>query len=497
MKHAQSISINFTGGIISPGYLYELLELAMAAGVTHTRFGLQQQLLMQVPLKHFKQFTKDCSRKKIHFQLTQQALPNITSSYVAAGIFITDSWLKEGVYKDVFALFDFIPRLKLNICDSRQTFAPLFTGHINWIASTSPHYWQLYVRFPGTTALYRWPELVYTNDIALLSRRLEEMLVTSETAPNIAMQPTGEQLFTTIKANCTYTGKEIQQPEVLPAFHLPYYEGFNKQENQYWLGIYRRDELFPVAFLKDICSICLETQTGQLYATPWKSVIIKNIQPQHRHLWDYVLGKYRINVRHAANELNWQVEDGQEDGLILKRHIIRYFDKEDVRTYGLCFGIQVKSFSGGFGSVIIRKQPAKHSNRLKSLERYTILHTRGFNPNSGDLVLFREQVPKEYLGPYLVSLCKYFYEQGSETDALQNYSRQQQQKQETAVADKLLYQCSQCGAVYDETTGDPAQGILPGTAFHQLPGSFRCALCEEPFAGFTGVKLAELFYQQQ
>src|SRR3712207_8245214 len=75
-------------------------------------------------------------------------------------------------------------------------------------------------------------------------------------------------------------------------------------------------------------------------------LIIKGIQTSHRNLWDYTLGRYRINVRHAANELNWQVEDYDEEGLMLKRHIIRHFDKEDVRTYGLSFAVQTNAKIG-------------------------------------------------------------------------------------------------------------------------------------------------------
>lgn len=493
MKQQQSITIPFTGGIISPGYLRELMELAEAALVTHVQFGLRQQLLMQVPLKHFKQFAAGCKSRNIEFRLTKEAAPNITSSYPGAGIFLTDGWLREGVYKDVFALFDFTPKLKVNICDNHQTFAPLFTGHINWIASDSPHYWQLHIRFPRTSHLYGWPEMVYTNDLALLTRTLEEQLGGQPPLTAEAAHAMGEQLYRQVKAKQPYTGKPLQQPLALPSFHLPYYEGFNRQDNNYWLGIYRRDELFPVAFLKDICSICLETKTGQLYATPWKSVIVKNIQPQHRHLWDYVLGKYRINVRHAANELNWQVEDGQEDALVLKRHIIRYFDKEDVRTYGLCFSIQLKSLTGVFGSVIVQKQQGRPANRLKSLERYTIWYTRDFNPNSGELILFRDQVAKEHLGPYLVSLCKYFYERESRADILENYNTLQQKETENNTTGKILYQCGRCATVYDEATGEPDQDVAPGTAFGQLPPHFCCPLCDNPLTGFKPVQQEVLF----
>ena len=40
-KQSHIVSINFTGGIISPGYLREVLEIASAVQVTQVRFGLR------------------------------------------------------------------------------------------------------------------------------------------------------------------------------------------------------------------------------------------------------------------------------------------------------------------------------------------------------------------------------------------------------------------------------------------------------------------------
>ncbi|MBR3969044.1 MAG: rubredoxin [Clostridia bacterium] len=39
------------------------------------------------------------------------------------------------------------------------------------------------------------------------------------------------------------------------------------------------------------------------------------------------------------------------------------------------------------------------------------------------------------------------------------------------------YVCNICGWVYDEATGDPDNGIAPGTAFEDLPDDFVCPLC--------------------
>lgn len=476
-KQSHIVSINFTGGIISPGYLREVLEIASAVQVTQVRFGLRQQLYMEVLYKHFEQFTAACKSKGITFSRDGE-FPNITSSYAAADIFINDSWLSEGIYKDIFDLIDYTPSLKINICDSQQTFMPFFTGHINWIASSHTHYWYLYIRRPGSDSIICWPELIYTNSIAPVSRQLESL-----------MQE--DNLHGPVSKNPAYISRPKDKELELPVFHLPYYEGFNKYNNSYWLGIYRRDEEFSVPFLKDVCAICLETGIGQLHATSWKSVIIKNIRPDHRRLWDYVLGKYNINVRHAANELNWQVPDNCEDSLIIKRHIIRHFDTGDVRTYGLCFSIKMHAANSHFGGIVIRRQENKYGSKLKYMQRFDILYSADFNPNNNALVLYREGVSKEHLGPYVISLCKDFYEKGSALNVLQHYVSEQRSLVTEAPV-KMVHQCPHCFTVYDEAAGDPAQDVEAGTPFAALPDDYACYICDAPAGDFKEVDMAAL-----
>ena len=39
------------------------------------------------------------------------------------------------------------------------------------------------------------------------------------------------------------------------------------------------------------------------------------------------------------------------------------------------------------------------------------------------------------------------------------------------------YVCQLCGDVYDESLGDPDNGIAPGTKFEDLPEDYECPLC--------------------
>ena len=65
MALTKSIVINFKGGIVSPGYLKEVLLLAKDARVEAVHFGLRQQLIMDIPVSRMDAFAKRCKEKSI------------------------------------------------------------------------------------------------------------------------------------------------------------------------------------------------------------------------------------------------------------------------------------------------------------------------------------------------------------------------------------------------------------------------------------------------
>lgn len=488
MRYSFSFKVNFKGGIVSPGAMQNVLHAVKKAKLQHVRFGLRQQLLVDASAKQHEGLRIAFNEAGVQYEVNTDQFPNVVSSYPAASVFIENTWLSEGVYKDVFDLLDYTPKLKINICDSNQSFTPFFTGHINWISSSSHvHYWFLFVRLPKTQTLYQWPELIYTNDIARVSKAIEEVITQHESLHANKNVLKAETLHASVKQLITYNNRTIDEELVLPSFRLPYYEGFNSIDGKYWLGIYSRDELFDVDFLLEVCGVCLETKIGQLYTTPWKSVIIKGIEADKRHHWDDVLNKYRINVRHAANELNWQTEDTTDDGLYLKKHIMQHFDKEDLRTHGLCFAVKTLARSNVFGSIVIKKREAKGS------AVYDISYARNFNPNVQEYILYREHVQKDYLGTYLVSLVKLYYEQRNEESKIE--STYQVADQQVPLEKQTLHQCSHCLSVYDERLGDEENNIEAGVMFSDLPYDFTCALCGASKQDFIEVERSSLELQ--
>ena len=490
IRRNHTVKINLPGGIVSAGDLFSIVTAAENARVSDVQFGTRQQIILKVTDQYIQQFTGALELSEIQFEVNNDRFPNIVSSYVTENVFGNSSWLSEGVYKDILDGFDYKPALKINIVDRDQTFVPFFTGNINFISSGTGNYWYLYIRFPKTTILYRWKDLVYSQDIPRISKLIGEIIFSNKNLFYDQTVADGNVLYTMIQSKCHFVYGNIMEDLRLPDFTLPYYEGFNRYDNKSWLGIYRRDEMFNVNFLKDICMICMQTKVGQLYTTPWKSLIVKGIEHTDRKMWDYALGKYRINVRHASNELNWQIEDNCEEGLNLKRYLIRQFDKDDVRTFGLCFAVKTQPKTGLFGSIIIRKRINESANQRKNLDRYDILYTKDFNPNSKDFIVFRKNLEKENLGVYLVSLCKYFYELQSKEELIEHsgYPQETFHSNTTAPPPTKSFHCKHCFTVYDARYGDEINRIPAGTIFADIETSYECPTCNAPKDDFVQIE---------
>lgn len=133
------------GGVLSPAELKEIVELAEASGSDSISLGSRQDILI----------TKAVDAETFSAENKYQIIPpktegteNIVSSYVAADIFPGTHWLTGDRYLYVLEQFRLPPNLKVNITDPKQRLVPLFTGHLNFIASEHEDYWYLYIRLP-------------------------------------------------------------------------------------------------------------------------------------------------------------------------------------------------------------------------------------------------------------------------------------------------------------------------------------------------------------
>jgi hypothetical protein len=277
------------GGVISPGELREIVTMASDQGLDSISFGSRQDIIFP---KGFKSFHQEDFGKHHFVYPDQKSGNNIVSSYVSTDIFRNTNWLTGNRFLYILEEFKEQPKLKVNITDPKQQLVPLFTGHLNFIASEHEDYWYLYVRLPKWEQMEVYPVLIYSWDLAKIYYEIEKIV--EEESVGI------EMLFTLVSEALDTNNRTIDKPLNVPFYPFPYYEGMNRMGiDQYWLGLYWRNNLYDLDFLKEMCDLCFECKIGKICITPWKSFIIKGIPKDRKLEWEKFLGKKGINVRHS------------------------------------------------------------------------------------------------------------------------------------------------------------------------------------------------------
>jgi len=481
MKSTPLIRVFAKGGLISPADLLRIMEASEKAGNSYIMFGSRQDILFPVADTDDEEVRPHLKETGLEYQLTDSMklkepfqYENIVSSYVGVNIMDTTWWLKEDLFHYILDSFDYQPVLKVNIIDPIQSLVPLFTGHLNFIASKEEHYWHLFIRQPTEGSNDNpepWPDLIHENDIAPAAKQIENVWLES---PEINNRDLYKEIQKQVRIHSKKSGEKLSMPTAF----FPYYEGLNAMQNHfYWLGLYWRNNRFDIDFLSAACRLCQDTRVGKISITPWKSFIIKGIRSDDRILWEKLMGRFGINLRHSSLELNWHLPVMDEKALQLKTYLVRELDQQDISTHGLTFTIKHAPDMLLFTSVVIEQCRDMTNRDGESL--YNILYAREFNPNHSEYCVFAKEMEKERLPGLLIKLSKFYFRQ-LEIGKSEEYKSIGGEEKKASFQNVSSYQCSNCLTVYDKKFGDPESGFQAGTPFGKLPEDYTCPVCTNP-----------------
>ncbi|ADV48667.1 Rubredoxin-type Fe(Cys)4 protein [Cellulophaga algicola DSM 14237] len=464
------------GGVTSPGELKDVITMLEAAGLKEVHFGSRQDLLF--PLNDADEQQLESISKYNTTIIGERFYQNIVSSYVCADIFDMTYWLKGSTYLYILEGFDYAPKLKINITDAKQRLVPIFSGNLNFIASESEDYWYLNIKLPHWDTGAYYPVLVYSWDINTISKAIEAIY---EDIQDV------DELFFVLNKNLDTNNKTIEKELEVPYLTFPYYEGMNRMGlDQYWLGLYWRNNRYDLNFLKEFCGFCLDNGVGKICITPWKSFIVKGIKSQSRPDLERFLGQWGINIRHSQLEMNWHLPVDDAEALELKKFLVLSFDQNDISTYGLTFGLSNESGKRThFSSVVIEKNEAPTIVKDFAIRpTYNVLHFKNFDPNTQVYEVYAQDVDKIELPGLLMELSKKYFKQLGQVEI-----KKEETKKSSEQLVREVYQCASCFTVYDKEYGDEKAGVSPGTLFVDLPEDYSCQVCDASKVNFSKIAL--------
>ena len=465
------------GGVISTGKFLQIMEIAKKAGNTAVHLGSRQDIIFHISDR--SDIDEMCQAGEIQMvavaESTAHESQNVVSSIVSCDLGKSTSWIHEGTYLQILESLGARHTLKINVTDPMQPLVPALSGDLNFVASRHEKYWFLFIRFPHSEKSVEWPALVHSRDVSSVSKEIESALENHAPMDLLA-------LFAHVNTRVQPENRMKDHSVEFPAYTSPAYEGINNMrgKDRLWAGFYWRNNSYDIEFLERIAGLCERTRNTRLFFTPWKSFLVKDIDPADILKWEIVIGRHGITMRHAAADLNWHIPLLDHRAQKLKTYIVRELDKRDIRTEGMTFSIQSKP-ANPFTTILIEPQ-----NGLRT--RYRILYARDFNPNSNTYIEFDRDLFRSRLVHSIDFLCRRFYDEMPDTPAEQRIPSVTNRDTDN----HYVYQCSHCKTVYDANIGSVFNGIPRGVDFDELPDTFVCSTCESPKADFTFVMAADL-----
>lgn len=461
-----ALRILTAGGSVSPGDLQQVAALAQAYGLTTLEISNRQELLLTTE----RPVQREDMARRIHALGMTTSEPdtlaqNIVSSLPATDVYPDTPWLTVGVYLDVLAQFTHPPQLKISLVDPAQSLVPLVTGNINFVAAPEPDYWFVLLRPSGSVRRYVWPVLIASESVGTFAQVVETHYLTG-------VKGTVDNFYKLVMAE--FVGK-TRKPAIeltLPEVGVPVYEGFHRmQSGNYWLGLYRKNQLFPLVFIEALCDLCRQTRIGKIYLTTNKTLLIKDIREEDRPAWDRLLGRFGIRTNLPAWHLNWQLPNADAASVALKNHILHQLEESDVRTDELSFAVNVP-FSEAAASVVIQQ-----NGNPESFDVYQRTHQTTTNVQ---YVVVAKSRPVAQLSEVVQQLALAYYQRLNRPAPTPVF------EEEPPVKPKhLVQECQHCLSRYDARYGEPHRGIVAQTAFDALPSNYVCDVCEAEKTAFV------------
>ena len=199
MKNINTIKVNFKGGIIPPAELYNILVAAGKFGLLYTRFGLRQQLLLNVEIEELDNLTEELTALGVSFELGNDEYPNIVSSYLPKKyLFLIPGLMKVFINRSLL--------LSLIHQDSKSTSATatkalrqcLRAILIGWHRPTNRLLAFVYP-FPQNQYCLWWKDIVHTDDLAAMSLSIEETILGDKAKFYENEQANGDELYSRVK----------------------------------------------------------------------------------------------------------------------------------------------------------------------------------------------------------------------------------------------------------------------------------------------------------
>ncbi|MBL7649766.1 MAG: rubredoxin [Candidatus Hydrogenedentes bacterium] len=467
-NQASDMILHTAGGRIPLSVLRHAAELTMVHGNGTMALGSRQELI----LGGIQSSSRDRIRRELGGLLVEHhpRRPNIVTTRPMAGRAGRTPWLSDGAYDSVLSQFMTAPAIPVNLSDPRQDVLPLYTGQINFIASTEPGYWHVSFNARGQLRPIVLSTAVHADGVPAATFVVQSAILQD----NALDLP---ELQRNLLENLGGVARELPQVAVAHHDEVRPIEGFefDAKSESYSLGISALAQRFPCAFLADLCLVARSLGLATAGLTPWRSLLMHGIPASARADFERLLLRHRVSLHTGAWD-SASFNDFHTPGTVKAgAELLRALNENFPHPGGLRIGLTEHSGVIPDTPIVVRAETPPARWPFRPEPRFNVFVRENFDRFNPMLIACVTGVAAGRMADAVLDLVERFGAGQAATVAVAT-----QASPVLLRGGALIHQCAECHTEYSEQYGDPLGGIDAGTPFAELPASWTCPTCGAP-----------------
>ena len=419
--------------------------------------------------------------------------PNVTSSAAACGITRGARWLDVGIIQSILAGIRLRPSFAVNVADPHQDLLPLTSGLVNFLAADEVDSWRIAIaadhhprrgaRAPGRHDRVTLPYLVPSEYVAEAVRAAEETVVDTGAESSRLSEDLAHAIRARLGTRLVACGRRATPATARVrrlrrrTSHAVRFRLLDWHE--------RRHAAIPApASWSRLCMRAAQQGIGAVFTTCWRSLVLKNVAPEHLPEWRMLLGRHGVRVRHADAVLHWQVCERLPEARELAGTMIARLSRRSIVTSGLSFAVTDDPTRHEV-AVAIQPLAAERSPLSGLRRRYAVRHREGFDRHNPGWLTFARRLRERDLAPALADLTRRFYRDDGEPPTFEalppeppsRRSRRSRSAPESGRAPPAATSTT-------PRTATRSAKWHPAPRSRRCPAGWRCPVCDSPPADY-------------
>jgi rubredoxin len=475
-NQASDMILHTAGGRIPLSVLRHAAELTMVHGNGTMALGSRQELI----LGGIQSRSRDRIRRELGGLLVEYhpRRPNIVTTRPMAGRAGRTHWLSDGAYDSVLSQFMTAPAIPVNLSDPRQDVLPLYTGQINFIASTEPGFWHVSFNARGQLRPIVLSTAVHVDGVPAATFVIQNAIMHD----NALDLP---ELQRNLMQNLGGSARELPQAAIAHHDEVRPIEGFefDAQSESYSLGISALAQRLPGAFLVDLCLAARGLSIATAGLTPWRSLLVHGIPAIARADFERLLLRHRVSIHTGA----WDsacFQDFHTPGAVKAgADLLSALNDNFPHPGGLRIGLTEHSGVIPDTPIVVRAETPPARWPFRPEPHFNVYVHECFDRFNPMLITCATGVAAARMADVVLNLVERFGAGQAPVVPVAPLAAPVLLR-----GGALIHQCAECHTEYSEQYGDPLGGIDAGTPFAELPTSWSCPTCGAPLTRYITMR---------